>query len=97
MEIVLTIHESCSDKIPGAAAGTETSTNNHRINVLKRELELFKTGDDGNVIKEAEFEIYKKDGSGNKTGTSTITTRNGTYSWDPLVPEEDLKVPGNYR
>ena len=81
---------------PGAAAGTETSTNNHRINVLKRELELFKTGDDGNVIKEAKFEIYKKDGSGNKTGTNPITTRNGTFSWDPLVPEEDRKVPGNY-
>ncbi|MGX8705580.1 MAG: VWA domain-containing protein, partial [bacterium] len=81
---------------PGTAAGTETSTNNHIINVIKRIIELKKTNMDGDLLKEAKFKIYRKDAQEQEIDIATVTTENGVYSWDGVEPAEDQKLPGNY-
>ena len=88
-------------KDKGKEAEDKTRYNTHIINVIKRVLTLRKTDSDGNLITdpdagEATFEIYQKDGSGNKVNAVTVTTSGGEYTWDPALPDADQEVPGDY-
>lgn len=49
---------------------------------------------DDSDLDGATFKIYQKDGSGNEINTVTLT--GGTAVWDYVLPDEDLKVPGDY-
>ena len=81
---------------PGSMAGTETSTNNHIINVIKRVIELKKTNMNGDLIGEAKFKIYQKDADQQEINVREVTTENGVYTWDPVPPVLDQKKPGDY-
>ena len=69
--------------------------------MIKRILNIQKVNSDGNPIEdddagEARFEIYQKDGSGNKIKSRIVTTSGLSYAWDYVVPDEDQKIPNNY-
>ena len=61
---------SFSLKYQGHAAGTETSTNEHVINVFKKSLQITKTNEDFNTnLKGAEFKVYRTA----REGESSVT------------------------
>ena len=92
---------SFGTKDRGKAAEDKTKTNTHIINVIKRILTIRKTDSAGTLINdanagEATFEIYQKDSSGNKINASTVTAQDGVYTWNPVTPDEDQKIPNEY-
>ena len=65
----------------GHAAGTETSTNTHTINVYAEPLDILKTDDQGDAVPGAEFKLYRvaKDGETGESLTSYDPSLTGSY------------------
>ena len=87
--------------LSGQAAGTDTSTNRHSINVIRRMVEIKKTDDAGNILKEAKFKLYRKvfnedTGDNDEVDVTLVTTVDSVYTVDPLIPTSDTELPGAY-
>lgn len=86
----------------GHAAGRETSTNEHVVNVYKKTIDVLKTDENDTALQGATFKLYKKDNdhgsaveglSGNYTEAATATSgSNGIAHLDSS--NEDILVGG---
>lgn len=64
-------------------------------------LEIKKTDDAGNVLKEAKFKLYHKadnagSGGSDEVDVTVVTTVDGIHTIDPLIPTSDTEQPGAY-